>query len=62
VNLSRVVEEVTEVLHSSASSNGLTICTEIGPDLTELFLDPVRLKQVLNKRHVADTQTNCSIE
>lgn len=47
VNLQRIVSEVRDVLRTLASSKSMEVVTDIDPSLTDLVLDPARLKQVL---------------
>jgi PAS domain S-box-containing protein len=47
VDLVELVKEVTEILHTSAKQRGVTMHADIDASLTDLVLDPARLRQVL---------------
>ncbi|MDP9900744.1 PAS domain S-box protein [Variovorax ginsengisoli] len=47
IDLNEVVKEALDVLHTAFSSKDIRITTDIDADLTDLRLDPARLKQVL---------------
>ena len=48
VNLTQVIEEVVEVLNGAADRHGLSVGLEVDPRLSDLVLDPKRLRQVLS--------------
>ncbi len=47
VDLPRLMGEVTGVLQAELALKGITLITELEPGLTDLLLDPARLKQML---------------
>ena len=47
VNLPLLVKEVKDILHTAIQRKNITTAVDIDPTLTELVLDPARLKQVL---------------
>jgi PAS domain S-box-containing protein len=47
VHLPTLAREVSDILHTTASRNGVRMLTEIDPLVSDLELDPARLKQVL---------------
>ena len=47
VRLASIVDEVRNVLHTSIVRKRIKLATELDPTLTDLVLDPARLKQVL---------------
>ncbi|MEY4562249.1 MAG: hypothetical protein RLZZ618_1526 [Pseudomonadota bacterium] len=47
VDLVRVADEVMGVLQTEAARKNITLLTEHGPEVEDLFIDPSRLKQML---------------
>jgi len=47
VNLTKLIGEVTDILHTSVDRKRISLSTEVDPDLGEIYLDAGRLKQVL---------------
>ena len=47
VNLPQLVKEVGDILHTEVQRKHLHLVADIAPELTDLLLDPARLKQVL---------------
>ena len=47
VNLQELVRELCDTLHASAQIKSIELSIEVAPELTNLLIDPSRLKQVL---------------
>ena len=46
VNLPVLVQELCDTVHASAELKSITLSIEIAPELTNLLIDPSKLKQV----------------
>lgn len=47
ININQIIQEVTNLLRSECSRNGVSLIIELGADLPQVLGDPVQLQQVL---------------